>query len=143
MPGRASHAANEYYAYKHNHFWKLIYEIFDARQETAYSKKAGFLREKHVALWDVLRRCRRPGSSADSAIKGETPNDIAAFIKRYASIKHIYFNGRQAEKYFKKYFGNSIKLPLHTLPSTSPANAGLTFQRKLARWKKIRAAYIK
>jgi TDG/mug DNA glycosylase family protein len=93
--------------------------------------------ENRIALWDVLQACVREGS-LDSAIKQEVPNDFNLFLKAHPYIQHIYFNGQKATEYFKRYVKSENNCHLVTLPSTSPANAGKSFDLKLKEWAVIK-----
>ncbi|MEZ5919473.1 MAG: hypothetical protein R3D66_06100 [Alphaproteobacteria bacterium] len=87
----------------------------------------------------MLHTCVRPGS-LDSAISDEVPNDFAAFFKTHPHINALFFNGQKARQTFKKHVAPSLDintLPLYTLPSTSPANASWSFERKLESWQSI------
>jgi TDG/mug DNA glycosylase family protein len=135
MPGEASLKAKEYYAYKHNKFWEIIFGVFEEnRAPLDYKDKLATLKKHNIALWDSLQKCRRKGS-LDSDITREIPNNIPLLLKKRASIKKMLFNGRASFKYYVKYFGKP-KIEYIILPSTSPANAGIGFKEKLARWKK-------
>ena len=72
--------------------------------------------------------------SLDSDIKNEVPNDIDGLLKEYQAISKILLNGKKAEAMYKRYF-SQIPVNTITLPSTSPANARVSFEEKLKVWK--------
>ncbi|QBZ98571.1 DNA-deoxyinosine glycosylase [Flavobacterium sangjuense] len=136
MPGAQSLTLNEYYGNRRNHFWQLLFAIFNEPYTTDYQEKKSLLLKNHIALWDVLQDCVREGS-LDSAILQEVPNDFTNFLKAHPNITHIFFNGQQAAKFFKKYVTVDNNYTLVTLPSTSPANAGISYEGKLKAWRQI------
>ena len=136
IPGAQSLALSEYYGNRRNHFWQLLFTIFNEPYCTDYQAKKNVILKNHIALWDVLQACEREGS-LDSAILKEIPNDFKDFLKAHPHITHIFFNGQQAAKFFKKYATIENHYTLVTLPSTSPANAGFSFERKLVAWEKL------
>ena len=68
MPGGKSLEKQQYYANPRNQFWKIIDNLFDETLPTDYEKKINFLKDKRIALWDVLKACSREGS-LDANIK--------------------------------------------------------------------------
>jgi hypoxanthine-DNA glycosylase len=137
MPGAQSLALSQYYGNSRNAFWKILFTVFDAPFSTDYEERKSFLVQNHIALWDVLQDCLREGS-LDSAIEQEVPNDFDSFLKAHPNIKHIFFNGQKAAAYFRKYANVGNDYHLVTLPSTSPAHAGKSFELKLNEWKIIK-----
>jgi hypoxanthine-DNA glycosylase len=136
MPSVQSLAVNQYYGNPRNAFWKIIFTLFNTPFSNDYEQRKNVLLKNRIALWDVLEACIRPGS-LDSAIEQEVPNDFNSFLKIHPNIKHIYFNGQKAAAYFKKYINMENDYKLTTLPSTSPANAGKSFEGKLKEWSII------
>lgn len=143
MPGQASLNANQYYAHPQNAFWRIMGELLDFDPKTApYTEKTNALKSAHIALWDVLQSCRRHGS-LDSSIEtpSETVNDFPTFFTTYPLIHTVFFNGTKAEDSFRRYVLKvnqpvAIRhLQLTRLPSTSPANATLSFVQKHDQWK--------
>lgn len=140
MPSEASLAAGQYYAFRHNQFWRIAGEIcgFDAR--APYARRKAALKRAGIALWDVLESCVRPGS-LDSAIDGRSirVNDFAAFFARHPRVTRVCFNGRKAQEAWRRRVAPRLsparKLDCRLLPSTSPANAGMSYLRKLASWR--------
>lgn len=137
MPGAQSLAMNQYYAHPRNAFWKILFTVFETPFSTEYENKKSLLLKNHIALWDVLEVCMREGS-LDSAIEQEVANDFDSFLKGHTNIKHIYFNGQKAAAFFKKHIKLENDYHLTILPSTSPANAGKSFEAKLMEWSVIR-----
>jgi len=137
MPGAQSLAFQQYYGHPRNAFWKIICNVLETPFTTDYEERKNILLENRIALWDVLEACVREGS-LDSAIEQEVPNDFDSFLKAHPNIKYICFNGQKAAKYFKQYVGVGDRYTLLTLPSTSPANAGMSFEKKLMEWESIR-----
>lgn len=144
MPGLASLAAGQYYAYPRNAFWPLMSRLLDMPPDLDYPARVAALSRAHIAVWDVLHSCRRRGS-LDSAIEDDSllPNDLAGFLADHPAVSHIFFNGAKAESCFRRH----VRLPeasrdigLTRLPSTSPAHAGRSFAEKLAAWQAVRAA---
>lgn len=136
MPSVQSLKVCQYYGNPRNAFWKILFTILKTPFSADYETKKKLLLENHVALWDVLEACSREGS-LDSAIEQEIPNDFDSFFKSHPSITHIYFNGQKAAAYFKQFAKLDPKYHLTTLPSTSPANAGKTFETKWKEWSVI------
>ena len=142
MPGVASLEAMQYYAFPRNVFWKIMGDLFAAGPELDYPSRLQKLGENHIALWDVIETCHRPGS-LDSAISedGMATNDFNGFFKQHPQITHVYFNGQKAAGlYKKKVLPNLTGHYEHqVLPSTSPAHAAKSYAAKLEAWSVIRA----
>lgn len=141
MPGRASLMAGQYYAHARNSFWRIIAELlqFDAR--APYEARLRALKSARIALWDVLHSCTREGS-LDSSIgrDGQTANDFRTFFRTHRRISRVFFNGAKAEDCFKRHVLRDIHgstLSYARLPSTSPANASMSFAEKLGAWRAI------
>jgi len=99
-----------------------------------------------IAIWDVLQACTRH-SSLDSDIDDRSivTNDFRTFFEQYPSITRVFFNGAKAESVFKKHVlpGLPARQPaisLQRLPSTSPANAAMTVDQKIEKWRVIVAS---
>ncbi|MNL05393.1 Uracil DNA glycosylase superfamily protein [compost metagenome] len=134
MPGTKSLELNQYYGHNQNNFWKFMFPILKEDFSNDYQTRKALLQKNNIALWDVLQFCDRVGS-LDSAIKNEIANDFETFLGQHPNIKTILFNGQKAAAFFKKYVHLKKEYHLITLPSTSPANAGKSFQSKLEEWE--------
>jgi hypoxanthine-DNA glycosylase len=138
MPGKASLAANQYYAHPRNAFWPIIAPLLHINPNAPYEEKITALKTSPIALWDVLKSCQRIGS-LDSSIETDTLiiNDFQSFFSAHQKITHIFFNGGKAETCFKRYVSPEININsimLARLPSTSPAHARLDFTMKYRIW---------
>ena len=138
MPGVASLNARQYYAHPYNAFWKIIAYLFNAAYPfQSYEDKLSLLLKNRIGLWDVFASCDRDGS-LDSDIRNAVANDFESFLKIHPDIKTLYFNGNKAYQSFSNTFKNKTfirELTLVSLPSTSPANARLTFEQKAKAWE--------
>lgn len=141
MPGDRSLSLQQYYGHAGNHFWKLIYALFELPVDPDYEARKRFLLSHGIALWDVLESCTCEGS-LDSNIKNEVVNDFPAFYKQYPSITEVFFDSRRAEQFYLRYIKKSEAKNYHLLPSPSRANAARTFEQKLEQWKQL-LAYVK
>ena len=130
MPGAESLRQRQYYAFKHNVFWRIMGEVYGFSPELPYSERLAELRRCGVALWDVLAECVRPGS-LDSDIRAPRPNDIPALMKKLPKLEKILCNGGASRNYLRRFFP---ELAAEQLPSTSPAAARWTYAQKLAAW---------
>ena len=138
MPGAESLRQQQYYAFKHNAFWRIMGELYDFPVDTPYPERLAILRRHHIALWDVLAECERPGS-LDSSIRAPRPNDIPRLVGKLPHLEKILCNGGAARNYLRRFFP---ELAAERLPSTSPAAARLTYAQKLAAWKAALAPEI-
>lgn len=140
FPGARSLAQQQYYAHPKNQFWTILQAIWPSSPIPAgadsYQNRSKWLLERGLGLWDVYARCRRAGS-LDSAIRDAEANDIAALrLPRLAALAH---NGAESHRHAGRLGG--LGVPAYRLPSTSPANASWTFERKLAVWREVMAAH--
>lgn len=137
MPGVKSLEQTQYYAHPRNAFWRIMAALFGAPHPfDSYDDKLNLLLSHHIALWDVISACTRDGS-LDSDIRNAVPNDFEKFFKQYPNVKNVFFNGQTAYNNFIKAFKSATfinDLTLIPLPSTSPANAHLSFDDKLKAW---------
>lgn len=141
MPGVPSLTAGQYYAQPRNRFWPIVAELFAFDREAPYAERLEALIAHRIALWDVLESCQRPGS-LDASIRRASalPNDFPSFFARHPKITQVFFNGKAAAELYRRLVlpGIADRFPdLHytSLPSTSPANAGITPADKLAAWR--------
>ena len=140
LPGAESLKRREYYAKKENSFWKIMGELAGAFPYLPYEDRLNRLRQNGIALWDVCASAHRAGS-LDSNIQLSTvvPNDFGSFFKAHRHVELICFNGQPAERLFRRkvlaVFPDLARLRRVVLPSTSPAHAGMRFERKLALWR--------
>lgn len=144
MPGKASLAAQQYYAYPRNAFWPLLTHLLMLPDTLAYAQRCQALQQHRIAVWDVLKTCTR-SSSLDSDIDTDSivPNDFAAFLAAHPQIQAIFCNGGSAAGIYRRRVVPLLSpaaaaLPCIQLPSTSPAHASLPFAAKLERWRVIR-----
>lgn len=137
MPGQRSLAEMQYYAHPRNAFWPIMGSLFNAGPDISYAHRLDRLREYHVALWDVLQFCERPGS-LDSAIKAGSAitNNFDQFFSFHPEIQVVFFNGKKAAELYQRHVPASTQR-LITLPSTSPANAAMSFAEKLRCWSQV------
>jgi hypoxanthine-DNA glycosylase len=136
MPSDTSLLQQEYYAHPQNRFWKILAAITNNTLPQEYSEKIQLLKNNSIALWDVVHHAKRRGSM-DSAIVEESPNDIETFLLHHLNCKTIAFNGKKSEALFDKYFVRKSHIHYISLPSSSPANAGITFEALCERWKML------
>ena len=137
MPGPEALRRQEFYGFPGNHFWKIMFRLFDVPETQDYKQKLALLRREHIALWDTIDSCSRIGA-ADSAIRDIKPNPIDKLIRSHKDIRTIFLNGKTAEKLYNKHFGDKIQIASFTLPSTSPAHASMSFEAKLREWSVIK-----
>lgn len=136
MPGLQSLQKQEYYANKHNVFWKIISSTFNNGYDfLSYNDKLNCLNKHCIGLWDNLKYCERDGS-LDTNIRNEFPNDFRTLFDDYKKIKRLLFNGNKSYCFFKKYNSDILgDYEYFILPSTSPTNARIKFEDKLNKWK--------
>nr|WP_315248174.1 DNA-deoxyinosine glycosylase [uncultured Flavobacterium sp.] len=133
MPGDQSIAKQQYYGNKGNHFWRILFTVFNENYSESYDDRKAFLKKHKIALWNVLASCIREGSS-DSKISNEAINDFTNFHIQYPNIKNVFFESKSAAKFYHKYLQSQTDISYHILPSTSGLNAGLSFSQKVEMW---------
>jgi hypoxanthine-DNA glycosylase len=138
FPGVASLRAQQYYGHPQNQFWKIMATLLSPNASevlaTSYADRAQWLLGQGVGLWDVYAACERLGS-LDTNIRNATPNDLQYLRERCPHLVAIAHNGGESFKHVK--LTRALGLPVYRLPSTSPANASWTFQRKLDAWHEV------
>ena len=133
FPGAASLAAQQYYGHPRNHFWPILAAIWGVDLVALpYEQRIAHLCARGLGLWDVYAACRREGS-LDRAIQAAVPNDLAGLAARLPQLQAIAHNGGESARAMKRTAALSVAVV--KLPSTSPANASWSFERKLAAWR--------
>ena len=135
FPSVKSRENEFFYAHPQNRFWKVLSAVFNSPLPQNTDEKKELVLKNKLALFDVIKQCDIKGSG-DSTIKNVIPNDLSPIIES-SNIKHIFLNGKTAEKYYKKYIAPIIDIEFTTLPSTSPANAAYSLDRLIEKWKII------
>jgi hypoxanthine-DNA glycosylase len=139
FPGAASLAAQQYYGHPRNALWALLSALWDTDLVALdYAARLAELRRRRVGLWDVYRSCEREGS-LDSAIRVPVPNDLARLVALAPGLQAVAHNGAESAR--SRRLTEALGIGVHTLPSTSPANASWSFERKLAAWRAVFSRY--
>ena len=132
FPSPLSRERGEYYGHPRNQFWRLLFGVFAVPYETPdYARKKAVLFANGVAIWDVISECE-PEGALDSGIKNPVYNTaLPEFIAEHG-IRNVLFNGNNAYECYRRNIGATER---NVLPSSSPANARLSFEEKLRMWR--------
>ena len=137
FPSVQSLATRQYYGNPRNAFWPITAALFGFDTSAPYETRLAALQSAGVALWDVLNKCRRVGSSdAKFDMKSLVANDFGQLFAAYPSITRVCFNGRTAERLFGRLVDVDPAVNYVTLPSTSPARA-MPAGQKLQAWRAV------
>ncbi len=142
FPGVASLQAQQYYGHPQNQFWLILNALLGKKYASSpinsgaisYQIRSEWLLSKKLGLWDVYASCDREGS-LDSNIRQPVLNDFSSLKFFCPDLQAIAHNGGESFKHAKHTAG--LGLPVYKLPSTSPANASWSFERKLAAWRDV------
>lgn len=139
FPSEASLAAGEYYAHPRNHFWPILSVLWgmDLRG-LPYAQRLAVVCQRGLGIWDVYASCYRRGS-LDSSIEHARPNDLADLLQRAPRLEAFVHNGGESARSMR--ITRALGLAVYRLPSTSPANASWSFERKLAAWRDVFARH--
>lgn len=141
FPGAASLAKQQYYGHPQNQFWRILQAIWPSGAggicADSYEKRSKWLLARGLGVWDVYASCERQGS-LDTAIRNPQVNDFAALLARCPHLTSVAHNGAESFRHAKHTA--ALGLAVYKLPSTSPANASWSFDRKLAAWREVMVA---
>jgi len=127
IPSPKSRELGFYYGHPRNRFWTVLADVLGEEfPETLEAKKA-LARNHGIALWDVLDSCEIKGAE-DASIKDPVANDMNVILKK-ADIQAIFTTGGKAGQLYRKMCLPACGVPAVTLPSTSPANCGCSYDR--------------
>jgi len=133
FPGVASLRAQQYYGHPRNHFWPLLSALWGVDLVAAsYPERLDEVRRRGLGLWDIYASCRREGS-LDQAIEDAQYNDLASLRHIAPQLHLVAHNGGESARAMRHVA--SLGYAVLRLPSTSPANASWSFDRKLDAWR--------
>ena len=135
FPSVKSREIQFFYGHPQNRFWRVMAEVLNCNIPASIEEKRAMLINNGIALWDVIYSCDIEGSD-DASIRNVIPNDLALVINN-AQIKRIFTNGKTANRLYEKYCIQSTSMSSESLPSTSPANAGYSFEKLVNAWKVV------
>jgi hypoxanthine-DNA glycosylase len=132
FPSVASLAAQQYYAHPRNHFWPIVGDLLGHDlMSVPYARRVALIRARGLGIWDVYAHCRREGS-LDSAITDSVPNDLAGLREGLPDLRLIAHNGGESARAMRHT--RALGAEVLRLPSTSPANASWSLERKRDAW---------
>jgi len=135
FPGEASLAAQQYYAHPRNQFWRLLSAVLNEDLASLpYEARLRTLAQHRIGLWDVIIACERKGS-LDSSIRRPQVADLSVLIEGFPELQTIAFNGKTAGRFAPQFEDAGWRTVV--LPSSSPANAQLSFDQKLVKWRTL------
>lgn len=133
FPGTASLQAQQYYGHPRNQFWPLLGAMWGLDLAAlSYRQRVAEVRRRGLGLWDVYASCRRAGS-LDQAIEDAEFNDLGSLCRRAPALRWVVHNGGESARAMKRVA--ALGYTVLRLPSTSPANASWSFERKRAAWQ--------
>ena len=148
FPGVASLKAVQYYGHPQNHFWKILAALWPAHplpDRADYAGRCHWLLDRQLGIWDVYAACEREGS-LDANIRNAKVNDFAALQRQLPQLAAIAHNGGESFRHAKAVrksmaLHDDDRIASLRLPSTSPANASWSFEKKLNAWREALASY--
>ncbi|MGA0571848.1 DNA-deoxyinosine glycosylase [Variovorax sp. VNK109] len=135
FPGGRSLAMQQYYAHPQNHFWKILSALWNTDfVAMPYEDRCNAILARGLGVWDVYAACEREGS-LDTSIRNAEVNDFASLARRCPQLQAIGHNGGESFRHARHT--SQLGVPVYRLPSTSPANASWSFERKLTAWREV------
>ncbi len=134
MPSVKSREAGFYYMHPQNRFWRALFDVYSEPFSDSLDARLQLLIRYKIALFDVLLSCEITGSS-DASIRDPVPNDIGALIKN-SCVSRVFTTGKTALRLYEKYCEAGAGIKAEYLPSPSPANCALQYDRLLKAYKK-------
>ncbi len=135
FPGEASLAAQQYYAHPRNQFWRLLSAVLaDDLASLDYPGRLARLAAHRIGLWDVIIACEREGS-LDASIRRAQVADFSLLHAGFPELETIAFNGKISGRFAPQFAAAGFRTLV--LPSSSPANAQLSFDEKLVKWRAL------
>ena len=139
FPGVASLQAGQYYAHPRNQFWPLLSALWGIDLVAApYEVRLEAVRARGLGLWDVYAQCRRAGS-LDSAIRDAVPSELGRLREWAPGLQAVAHNGAESARARRQT--EALGVEVVRLPSTSPANASWSFERKRTAWHEVFARH--
>lgn len=139
FPSVTSLAHGRYYDHPRNHFWPILGALWNLPlTHMTYPDRTQALLDHQLGVWDVYATCQRQGS-LDADIRNATPNDLVALLGRCPQLAGIAHNGGESWRHARTTRG--LGLPVYRLPSSSPANASWSLDRKVAAWRDVFARH--
>jgi len=135
IPSPKSRENGFYYGHPQNRFWKVMAGIFNADLPVTNDEKKLFIKERNIALWDVLASCEIK-SASDTSIRNPKANSISEITDK-ADIRAVFTTGKKAYELYKKYCMEFNDYPVIPLSSTSPANCRMTLEKLIEEYKVI------
>ena len=145
FPGAASLRAGQYYGHPQNQFWRILQALWPQHAQPGphdYAGRCAWLLARGLGLWDVYAACEREGS-LDADIRNAQVNDFAGLHAVAPGLAAIAHNGGESFRHaravraslgLEESDGSSAGIASLRLPSTSPANAAWSFERKRNAW---------
>lgn len=135
FPGVASLREQRYYGHPQNHFWKILSALWSVDLVAmGYADRLEAVRARGLGFWDVYAACEREGS-LDADIRNPELNDLGRVQRECPALVAIAHNGGESFRHARHT--RTLGLPVYRLPSTSPANASWSFERKLLAWREV------
>ena len=142
FPGVASLQAQQYYSHPQNQFWRVLSAILGEMYGSSsintgvrsYQIRSEWLLSRKLGVWDVYVSCQREGS-LDRNIRQAVLNDFSTLTTLCPNLQAIAHNGGESFKHAKHT--QNLGFPVFRLPSTSPANASWSFERKVGAWQDV------
>jgi TDG/mug DNA glycosylase family protein len=140
FPSKMSLERQHYYANPQNQFWKIMSDILSCSSLKDIPSFSNVLKDRHIAVWDVVASRNYQQGSMDRDITDPVFNDIPGFLRNHPSIRYIGANGGTAWVFFERSVRDipfERTMVRERLPSTSPAYASCSYSQKLLRWQNL------
>lgn len=137
FPSMQSRKHHFYYAHKQNRFWPVLADIFSVTFENN-DDKVRFLKDYHLAMWDVIASCTIENSS-DQSIRNVECNDISSLLLQ-SKIDTIFCTGKKSYMLYQKYIYPKTGISAVLLPSPSGANCRMPYDALKSEYSKIKEA---
>lgn len=135
MPSPKSRERMMYYGHPQNRFWRVMASVLETDLQDGADARFQMLRERGIALWDVLSSCSIDGAS-DSSIRDAVPNDISLITGR-TDIRMVFTTGKKAYELYNRYMRPVTGIDAVCLPSPSPANCAVSMDELIDSYKQI------